>query len=108
MAERTYLEFFAGGGMARAGLGESWRCLFANDFDQMKVETYEANWGTGDIKYRDVASLSLSDLPAGLRSISHGLHFPARTFPSLEAIVGWVGSATKSRPDPVRFGPFGN
>ena len=66
MAERTYLEFFAGGGMARAGLGASWRCLFANDFDQMKVETYEANWGTGDIKYRDVASLSLSDLPAGL------------------------------------------
>ena len=37
MAKRTYLEFFAGGGMARAGLGESWRCLFANDFDQMKV-----------------------------------------------------------------------
>jgi DNA (cytosine-5)-methyltransferase 1 len=31
MAKRTYLEFFAGGGMARAGLGDSWRCLFAND-----------------------------------------------------------------------------
>ena len=63
MAKRTYLEFFAGGGMARAGLGESWRCLFANDFDQMKVETYEANWGAGDIKHTDVASLALSDLP---------------------------------------------
>jgi len=66
MPERTYLEFFAGGGMARAGLGESWQCLFANDFDQMKVETYEANWGAGDLKYKDVASLALSDLPAGL------------------------------------------
>jgi DNA (cytosine-5)-methyltransferase 1 len=65
MPERTYLEFFAGGGMARAGLGESWRCLFANDFDQMKVETYEANWGTGDIRNKDVATLALSDLPAG-------------------------------------------
>ena len=63
MLERTYLEFFAGGGMARAGLGQSWRCLFANDFDQMKVETYETNWGTGDMKHRDVASLALSDLP---------------------------------------------
>jgi DNA (cytosine-5)-methyltransferase 1 len=63
MAKRTYLEFFAGGGMARAGLGASWRCLFANDFDQMKVETYEANWGAGDIKHADVASLTLSDLP---------------------------------------------
>ena len=64
MAKRTYLEFFAGGGMARAGLGNSWRCLFANDFDPMKVETYEANWGAGDIKHQDVAALTLSDLPA--------------------------------------------
>jgi DNA (cytosine-5)-methyltransferase 1 len=64
MPKRTYLEFFAGGGMARAGLGDSWNCLFANDFDQIKVETYEANWGTGEIAHRDVASLALSDLPA--------------------------------------------
>ena len=64
MAKRTYLEFFAGGGMARAGLGVSWRCLFANDFDRMKVATYEANWGVGDIKRADVASLALVDLPA--------------------------------------------
>jgi DNA (cytosine-5)-methyltransferase 1 len=66
MPERTYLEFFAGGGMARAGLGDSWNCLFANDFDQMKVETYEANWGKGDIRRQDVASVALSDLPAGV------------------------------------------
>jgi DNA (cytosine-5)-methyltransferase 1 len=64
MARRTYLEFFAGGGMARAGLGERWRCLFANDVDRMKVETYKANWGAGDIKHQDVAALTLSDLPA--------------------------------------------
>ena len=30
----------------------------------MKVETYEANWGAGDIKHQDVAALTLSDLPA--------------------------------------------
>ena len=63
MPERTYLEFFAGGGMARAGLGASWRCLFANDFDRMKVETYKENWGRGDIRHGDVASVALSDLP---------------------------------------------
>lgn len=49
--------------MARAGLGASWRCLFANDFDEMKVATYEANWGAGDIKCGDVASLTPADLP---------------------------------------------
>ena len=28
-----FFEFFAGGGMVRAGLGTNWRCSFANDFD---------------------------------------------------------------------------
>jgi DNA (cytosine-5)-methyltransferase 1 len=77
VAERTYLEFFAGGGMARAGLGESWRCLFANDFDRMKVETYEANWGLGDIKHQDVAALTLSDLPAQVVDLVWG-SFPCQ------------------------------
>ncbi|MDP2765529.1 MAG: hypothetical protein Q8O54_11920, partial [Brevundimonas sp.] len=39
-----YYEFFAGGGMVRAGLGEGWRCLFANDFDPAKAAAYRANW----------------------------------------------------------------
>ncbi|MDB5597355.1 MAG: DNA-cytosine methyltransferase [Hyphomicrobiales bacterium] len=63
--ERSFLEFFAGGGMARAGLGPAWRCAFANDFDEMKVETYKANWGNGDIRHGDVGKLMLDDLPAG-------------------------------------------
>ncbi|HUZ66697.1 MAG TPA: hypothetical protein VMU56_03435 [Beijerinckiaceae bacterium] len=28
----TFYEFFAGGGMARAGLGDGWSCVFANDY----------------------------------------------------------------------------
>jgi hypothetical protein len=28
----TFYEFFAGGGMARLGLGAPWTCAFANDF----------------------------------------------------------------------------
>jgi DNA (cytosine-5)-methyltransferase 1 len=63
MTKFTFCEFFAGGGMARAGLGDSWRCLFANDFDEKKVSTYKANWGPGEIRRCDVASLVTSDLP---------------------------------------------
>lgn len=43
----SFLEFFAGGGMARAGLGRNWNCAFANDFDGKKGLTYQNNWGTG-------------------------------------------------------------
>ncbi|MCA1944551.1 MAG: DNA cytosine methyltransferase [Desulfovibrio sp.] len=59
----SFYEFFAGGGMARAGLGRGWRCLFANDFDLKKARTYEANWGPGTMRACDVRSLSPSDLP---------------------------------------------
>ena len=94
MAKRTYLEFFAGGGMARAGLGESWRCLFANDFDQMKVETYEANWGAGDIKHADVASLALSDLPP------HAVDLAWASFPCQD--LSLAGSYRGLGRDPIR------
>jgi DNA (cytosine-5)-methyltransferase 1 len=59
----TFYEFFAGGGMARAGLGSGWRCAFANDIDATKAATYAANWGAADFVCADVASLSLGDLP---------------------------------------------
>lgn len=60
---REFYEFFAGGGMARAGLGSRWRCLFANDFDLKKGEIYKANWGGQELKIADVASLSTRDIP---------------------------------------------
>ena len=59
----TYYEFFAGGGMARAGLGERWRCLFANDFDPVKTAAYRANWGGDHLALGDVHALSAADLP---------------------------------------------
>ncbi|MBP7242029.1 DNA cytosine methyltransferase [Amaricoccus sp.] len=58
-----YYEFFAGGGMARAGLGAGWRCLFANDFDPKKAIAYRANWGAEHLCVADVASLAAADLP---------------------------------------------
>ncbi len=63
MPRPTYFEFFAGGGMARAGLGERWHCLFANDFDSMKASTYAANWGGEHLLCEDVAKIRSSQLP---------------------------------------------
>jgi DNA (cytosine-5)-methyltransferase 1 len=61
MAE--FYEFFAGGGMARAGLGQGWTCRFANDFDAKKANSYAANWGNDHLVTGDVAKLALRDLP---------------------------------------------
>ena len=59
-----FYEFFAGGGMARAGLGESWQCLFANDFDPKKGLAYQANWGTGgELHVGDVRAVTADMLP---------------------------------------------
>lgn len=59
-----FYEFFAGGGMARAGLGADWNCLFANDFDHKKGMSYQANWGTsGELKVGDVKQIKAADLP---------------------------------------------
>jgi DNA (cytosine-5)-methyltransferase 1 len=60
----TYYEFFAGGGMARAGLGSNWRCLFANDFSPTKVAAYVENWGSDHIHLGDVALVETSQLPS--------------------------------------------
>jgi DNA (cytosine-5)-methyltransferase 1 len=58
-----YYEFFAGGGMVRAGLGEAWSCLFANDLDAGKARAYRANWGGDWLKLQDINLLQASDLP---------------------------------------------
>jgi DNA (cytosine-5)-methyltransferase 1 len=56
----TFLEFFAGAGMARAGLGKRWRCLFANDIDLKKAATYDENWGKGAMVPGDVKTVDIS------------------------------------------------
>lgn len=59
----SFYEFFAGGGMARAGLGADWDCLFANDFDPMKAASYAENWGAEHLLCGDVAKVSPAQLP---------------------------------------------
>jgi DNA (cytosine-5)-methyltransferase 1 len=59
-----FYEFFAGGGMARLGLGAGWDCVFANDFDAKKAETYRANFdGAPELKVGDISKLKARDLP---------------------------------------------
>jgi len=58
-----FYEFFAGGGMARAGLGSGWHCKFANDFDFKKSEIYKLNWGADALKVGDVSKLEIDGLP---------------------------------------------
>lgn len=58
-----FYEFFAGGGMARSGLGSAWTCLFSNDFDRKKSDSYRANWRGGELVTADVGSLAVADLP---------------------------------------------
>lgn len=59
----TFYEFFAGGGMARAGLGSAWHCLLANDIDPKKGAGYAANWGADGLKIQSVGTLVPADLP---------------------------------------------
>lgn len=61
-----FYEFFAGGGMARAGLGKNWRCVFANDFDPKKAAAYAVNWGIEALHVGDVAELSTANLPGSV------------------------------------------
>lgn len=59
----TFYEFFAGGGMARLGLGAGWQCLLANDIDPKKMKTYQSNFGVEGTLRCDIAELKAKSLP---------------------------------------------
>ena len=60
----SFYEFFAGAGMAREGLGQRWKCLFANEFDVKKTAIYQKHWPTPRVlKIGDVGKLKGSDVP---------------------------------------------
>jgi DNA (cytosine-5)-methyltransferase 1 len=63
MATQGFYEFFAGGGMARAGIGPDWECLFANDIDVKKASAYATNWGANTFHVGDVAKVTPTMLP---------------------------------------------
>ena len=65
-ARHTFLEFFAGGGMARIGLGGDWACAFANDFDAVKTDVYRANFPDSETHFHagDVFALTADRIPS--------------------------------------------
>jgi len=62
-ARPSFLEFFAGGGMAHAGLDGRFDCAFANDLDAMKCAAYRANFPASHIEQGDVWNLNAARLP---------------------------------------------
>jgi len=50
--------------MARIGLGQDWRCLFANEWCEKKAETYRINHKpNGELVVEDVAKLTSQQIP---------------------------------------------
>jgi len=96
-----FYEFFAGGGMARAGLGGGWICKFSNDFDEMKADTYRANWDGQDFLLKDINDVSTSDLP-GLADLAWA-SFPCQDL-SLAGNYAGIGHWTDQ--EQTRSGTF--
>ncbi|HEY2179794.1 MAG TPA: DNA (cytosine-5-)-methyltransferase [Caulobacteraceae bacterium] len=86
----SFYEFFAGGGMARAGLGPGWSCLLANDFDPAKATAYEANWSRGEFRLADIRDLRCADLP-GRADLAWG-SFPCQDLSLAGAGAGLAGA----------------
>lgn len=60
-----YYEFFAGGGMARLGLGNAWKCVFANDIDERKAACYRYNFkNANELRVCDIGQVQVADLPS--------------------------------------------
>lgn len=49
--------------MARLGLGPEWKCVFANEWSAKKAATYTRRFGDGELKVKDVAEITLDELP---------------------------------------------
>jgi DNA (cytosine-5)-methyltransferase 1 len=96
-----FYEFFAGGGMARAGLGDGWNCLLANDFCEMKAAAYRANWGSSDLLVQDINKLKVAKLP-GLADLAWA-SFPCQ---DLSLAGNYIGIGTDSDTNQTRSGTF--
>lgn len=95
-----FYEFFAGGGMVRAGLGQGWHCLFANDFDLKKTRIYKENWGSAELNINNVESLVSSDLP-GQADLAWA------SFPCQDLSLAGLGAGLKGNRSGT-FRPFWN
>ena len=60
----SFLEFFAGGGLARQGLAGLFECVFANDIDAMKCAVYRRNYPDAALVEGDIWDLDAKTLPS--------------------------------------------
>lgn len=58
-----FVELFAGGGMARLGLGDGWQCVIANDFCMRKAASYTENFGAEHFHLGDIGQIRGADIP---------------------------------------------
>ena len=93
----SYYEFFAGVGMARLGLGDGWRCSFANDCDPLKTSSYSDNWTCERFDVRDVHDVRSTDLD-GLVDLAWA-SFPCQDLSQAgsKAGLGQASEATSTR-----------
>lgn len=89
--KKTFFEFFAGGGMARLGLGDGWSCLFANDFDSQKASAYRENFDSEHFHTGDITTLSIDDLPSSAPDLVWS-SFPCQDLSLAGARKGLAGS----------------
>lgn len=100
----SFYEFFAGGGMARAGLGSNWSCRFANDFSPMKSRTYISNWGGDHFIEGDVAKISASELPE--RADLAWASFPCQDLSLAGKYLGLGDASSETQTRSGTFWPF--
>lgn len=101
----SFYEFFAGGGMARAGLGPGWTCEFANDFSPAKAAAYAQNWGH-ELFCADVASLRPEGLPGHANMV--WASFPCQDLSLAGKTAGLGGRSALRQTRSGSFWPFWN
>ena len=92
--QNSFLEFFAGGGMTRLGLGKHWKCLLANDIDSQKCAAYRNNFGNDDLIEGDIATIDDSRLPTSPVDLMWG-SFPCQDL-SLAGARGGINANRSS------------
>ena len=99
-----FYEFFAGAGMARLGLRDRWKCVWANDNDPRKVAIYRHNFGDDHIDPRDVGVVA-EEVHAGALSgsgrppaLPPGVDMAWASFPCQDlSLAGWQRGMSSER-----------
>ncbi|MBC3916761.1 DNA cytosine methyltransferase [Undibacterium sp. CY18W] len=100
-----FFEFFSGGGMARAGLGDAWVCGFSNDISEMKGNVYRENWQRApELLISDVNDLKTEQLPGQVDLI--WASFPCQDLSLAGNNVGIGNRNAKTQTRSGTFWPF--